>query len=354
MSKLLMSLCVALCLVRTARAWNAEGHMVVALIAHNHLDSAVKAKCDALVAVPLAYADPRSTNFVTAAVWADDYKNSLGTGSSHFINLTVHLDGTTNIVAIAASNVVSAITAYIATLQNANASQVDQATALRYLLHYVGDIEQPLHCVSAVWSNKPNGDAGGNGFNLSGTWDNLHFLWDDGGGYLWDSISRPLDDPSWATLSNKAAAIEAAYLYSVSVGSIPDPMDWALEGKAIAETNCYVGITLNGTPSASYLNTAQATTQQRMAIGGQRLAKLLSTILVTNAPSLTSVSLTNSNLMFQWNSVPGRTYRIQWKPQLSDPGWNDLTNITATSSATSFTEPTTGNPQRFYRAIVVN
>ena len=93
-TQLLAVVCVCFCLARPVLAWNAEGHMVVAQIAYNHLDSEVKAKCDALIAVPLTFGDSRSTNFVTASVWADDFKSSLGTGLQHYIDLYFSLDGT--------------------------------------------------------------------------------------------------------------------------------------------------------------------------------------------------------------------------------------------------------------------
>jgi hypothetical protein len=81
MIKFLAFLCACFCLSQTVLAWNAEGHMVVAQIAYNHLDSTVKAKCDALIAVSLAYGGNSTSNFVTAAVWADDYKVSVGLGA---------------------------------------------------------------------------------------------------------------------------------------------------------------------------------------------------------------------------------------------------------------------------------
>ena len=34
--------------------------------------------------------------------------------------------------------------------------------ALRLLIHYIGDIHQPLHAISRVDSKYPKGDAGGN------------------------------------------------------------------------------------------------------------------------------------------------------------------------------------------------
>ena len=72
----------------------------------------------------------------------------------------------------------------------------------------------------------------------------LHSLWDSGGGYLTDSLSRPFSSASQTTLNNKVAAIEADYPYTPNFGAIPNPMDRARERQRIAETVSYVGITL--------------------------------------------------------------------------------------------------------------
>ena len=355
MTKFLISLWACFCLSTPSMAWWQEGHMVVAQIAYNHLDSEVRAICDALIAVNLgSFTSSSSSNFVTAAVWADDFKSSLGTGSSHYIDIPISLDGyPTNGVANDPNNVVTAIRQYTSILQDPTATTNDQAIALRYLLHYVGDIQQPLHCSTGVTTNNTNGDAGGNEFVLSGAWSQLHALWDAGGGYLSNGVPRPLNAADQATISNRAAEAEAAYPYVASIGTIPDPMDWAVEGRGFAATITYVGITNGTSPTASYLATAQATAKQRMAIGGQRLAKLLSTIFVTNAPSLTSVTLTNGNIGLSWSAVRGRIYRVQRKQQITDTAWNDLTDITASTNSISFTDAA-AQPQRFYRVIVVN
>lgn len=357
MIRLLAGFCACCCLSQPVLAWDGEGHMVTAQIAYNHLDPVVKAKCDALIAVPVSFPSSASTNFVTAACWADDIKSSTSAYSIwHYIDLPFSLDGTsTNNAPPPFTNVVWAIRQSIATLQDPAAAQTNQATALRFLLHFAGDIHQPLHSSTAVSAAHPTGDAGGNSFNLAvgGTWSNLHSLWDAGGGFLTDSVSRPLSVAAQTTISNKAAAIEAAYPYSLSIGTIPDPANWATESWGIAKSLCYSNITAGSTPSTAYTNTAQATTQQRMAIGGQRLAKLLSTIFVTNGPSVTSVTLTNGNFGLSWSAVPGRSYRLQWKQQSGDAIWNDLINITAAANTASYTEATV-QQQRFYRVIVVN
>lgn len=52
--------------------------------------------------------------------------------------------------------------------------------ALRLLIHYVGDIHQPLHCSDRIDKNFPKGDLGGNLILIPGhyTAANLHAVWD--------------------------------------------------------------------------------------------------------------------------------------------------------------------------------
>ena len=349
MGRFITSLGVFLSLQFSAQAWNAEGHMVVAQIAYNHLNPVARARCDALIAIALTNSTATTSNFVTASVWADDNKTALGTGNWHFIDLPFSLDGTSTSGVVAASfDVVQAINLCITNLQNPAAIQSNQAVSLRYLIHFVGDIQQPLHCSTAVSAAHPAGDAGGNSFSVSGFWSNLHSLWDAGGGFLTNTISRPLDTTSQNILNAKVALIEAAYPYNytTNLGTIPDPMTWAQESFNIAKTICYSGITNSTAPTTGYLNTAMATTEQRMAQGGHRLADLLNTLF--QPIILTSVNYTNGNFGFSWSAASNNTYKVQWKQQLSDPAWNDLTNITATNNVVSFREKF-GQTQRFYR-----
>ena len=351
MNNFLICLCALLWLPFSVRAWNAEGHMVVAQIAYNHLNPVAKARCDALIAVSLgSFNSVGTSNFVTSATWADNFKSALGTGGWHYIDLPINanLDGTSTNIGVDSSNVVFAINLCITNLQNPGLSQSNQAVSLRYLIHFAGDIQQPLHCSTDVSAAHPAGDAGGNLFSITSVnWGNLHSLWDSGGGFLFDSLSAPLTTANQNTLNAKIALIEAAYPYNYDTNrTIPNPMAWAQEGMNLAKTNCYVGITNSTTPTTNYLNTAMATTEQRMAQGGHRLADLLNTLFPPMV--LTSLTHTNGNFGFSWNTVSNSSYKVQWKQQLSDPTWNDLTNITATNSSASFKEKF-NQTQRFYR-----
>jgi hypothetical protein len=276
----------------------------------------------------------------------------LGTGIWHYIDIPISLDGTpTTGVPPDAFDVVRAIRQCIATLQDPTAGQVTQAICLRYVIHFVGDIQQPLHCSTAVTAALPGGDAGGNDFDLKGTWSELHALWDAGGGFLTDSVNRPLSATGKTTISNKVALVEALYPYdyTVNLNLVPDPMTWAVEGWQVAQTVSYVGVTRNGTPSAGYLSTASATTEQRMAAGGHRLADLLNSIMTTNAVTLNSLSVASGGVAFSWNGLLNRNYTVQWKQDLTDATWNTLTNFTASSNQPIWINDVFVAPHRFYR-----
>ncbi|MFM2294911.1 MAG: hypothetical protein RLZZ350_1324 [Verrucomicrobiota bacterium] len=336
-------------------AWNAEGHMVVAQLAYNHLDSVVKTRCDALIAVPLTNASAGTSNFVTAAVWADDFKTALGTGIWHYLDIPFSLDGTaTNGVSSASFDVVRAINQCVATLQNTSAAATNRATCLRYLLHLVGDIQQPLHCCTAVYVGKTSGDSGGNGFTLTGAaWSNLHSLWDDGGGFLGDTITRPFTTNSFAMVSNKVAVVETNYPFVSNPGVIPDPMTWAVEGKNLGQSNAYAGIVRGSAPTTNYLDATIALTKARMALGGQRLADLLNTLFAPMPVALTPQTIASNTFIFSWSASPSKTYRVQWKAQLTAAAWNDLPDVLAATNSVAYTNAV-GATQRFYRVVGVD
>ena len=61
-----------------------------------------------------------------------------------------------------------------------NDESIGLSYALRFLIHYVGDIHQPLHCMNRVDKSYPAGDKGGNDFPLPNHYDanELHAVWD--------------------------------------------------------------------------------------------------------------------------------------------------------------------------------
>jgi hypothetical protein len=139
-----------------------------------------------------------SSTFVTSACWADDLKddNVLEFNNWHFIN-EVWTNGTdVPYPPLPADTVVSQIKrikesltsryAIISLLWHAShlnsASSVwSKAMLLRFLVHLVGDIHQPLHCVTLYSKQFPQGDLGGNRFIVMfPNATSLHMVWDSG------------------------------------------------------------------------------------------------------------------------------------------------------------------------------
>jgi len=149
-----------------AEAWGCDGHRAVVFIAERLLPPATIASVTTtLAAAPI---DPGLRRFCDAvpddpiadsATWADDVRDAEpATFGWHFINVP---RGAT----LTASNehaychggncVVEAIAAQFRALTTASSNAATKGRALRFLLHLVGDLHQPLHATT-------NGDRGGN------------------------------------------------------------------------------------------------------------------------------------------------------------------------------------------------
>ncbi len=124
--------------VSTAHAWGSEGHQVIALIAQSQLTPKARAEVDRLLAV-----EPGET-LVSVSTWADERRNP-ATAPWHYINFPRSdclyneqrdcPDGRCVIVAIKRQLEVLV----------SGATDDRKLTALKYLVHFMGDVHQPLH-----------------------------------------------------------------------------------------------------------------------------------------------------------------------------------------------------------------
>jgi len=108
-----------------------------------------------------------------------------------------------------------AITDELKTLRSANEFPQERADALRFLIHFVGDLHQPLH-------SSDDHDRGGNSVQVRflGHTTNLHSLWDSG------LLSRlPPEDVLFTELSRGSARHRKAW----SKGTVTDWSEQAAE-----------------------------------------------------------------------------------------------------------------------------
>ena len=177
----------ALLLAARALAWGGEGHRIVGTIASSDLTPAAAAAMRDLLG---------DQTLADACCWADDVRSDRTYDwikPLHYINvpqgatkLDMARDGAKG------EQVVGAIERYLKVLADPTQPKERRLEALRLVLHFVGDIHQPLHVSYAV-------DLGGNRLSVVsfGSKSNMHRVWDT------DLIRRQLKDTKggWATLS---------------------------------------------------------------------------------------------------------------------------------------------------------
>lgn len=270
--------------------WGAGGHMIVAQIAFDRLNPRAKAQVKALLALPI---DPkavtaRSKDFVNAAHWPDDLRQFTEFDhfkELHFIDTPFSSDGTP-LPALPTPDVVTALQDNLNILKTSTDKNA-QAQALRFIIHFVGDIHQPLHCTTRVSSAHPTGDAGGNlvkikipGKNGTVKASNLHSYWDGGLG-TFPPTGPNFRPPPLSQIPAAAALAKAGNPDTDPALKLDDPFNfqsWADESFALAKDVAYKGITNGSTPTAAYRSKGAKVARQRVAWGGYRLAALLNAI----------------------------------------------------------------------------
>ena len=271
---------IALLAPMSAMAWIDTGHMIVAAIAYKHLKPSVRAKCDALLKIG---GDARSQDFYGAASWADDTKTREN-GPWHYIDFYFRADGQPAANKPDAENVLWAIDKFSKELSDKSTPDAEKADALRYLLHFVGDIHQPLHATSRESDAMPKGDAGGNRFKIGpvegirSTHPNLHLLWDFACTY-YVSVPRPLTAEGKAQIDGYAKQITGDFpKRSLQNAKDLNPSDWAQESFGLAKSVVY-SLDEGTSPSPEYLAKGKKVCEERLALAGYRLAELLNKLL---------------------------------------------------------------------------
>lgn len=133
-----------------ADAWWGKGHMTVAEIARRHLTPSNLQKAELLVEI-LSVVGPysKSSQFIEIGPWADDLKSMglMTTYTWHFIDQPYNPDNVT--IAhdpIDTVNVREVIPLLMSSIESKSTNYDILAHSLAYLVHFVGDIHQPLHC----------------------------------------------------------------------------------------------------------------------------------------------------------------------------------------------------------------
>ena len=270
--------------------WGAGGHMMTAQIAFDRLNPRAKAQVRTLLAIPINPADVtrQSPDFVNAAHWADDlrpFSEFDPFKELHFIDTPFSNDGTA-LPATPTPNIVTALEENVNTLRTST-DQNARAQALRFIIHFVGDIHQPLHCATRVDRAHPDGDRGGNlvkikikGPNGQLKDTNLHSYWDGGLGSF--PKTGPNFSPPPLTQIPPAAALarrrNPATDPKLHLDRPTDFAAWAAESTQLAKDVVYKNISDGTRVTTGYNQAGLKVARKRVAWGGYRLAALLNSI----------------------------------------------------------------------------
>lgn len=170
--------------VSQAWSWGQEGHSIVAEIAQRRLDPATLDKIANLLALEAPALDRPNVTLVSIANWADDYRaDHKDTAGWHFVNIPD--DRSTYDPDADCKNgdcVIDAIVRFRPVLADCSKSVTERLQALKFIVHFIGDIHQPLHTSERWDAYTAKDDQCGNLVPVTffGQTTNLHAVWDTG------------------------------------------------------------------------------------------------------------------------------------------------------------------------------
>lgn len=240
-----------------AFAWGRQGHAVVAQIAENNLTPEARRGVFELLEADGA------KNMASVASWADipEIKKSPDQ-SMHTVRMSMDTAPYSDVEDCVKYCVIKGLRTAEEVLLNPSASQADRIVALKEMIHFVGDIHQPLHTIKNI---------GGQPVIFDGRETTLH--------HVWDTLIIRDQSISYGTFAKQLQTNDA-----VQPDLSGGPEQWAVEGRDIAMTEIYSEVPplhKNSPPvtlPADYAARHWPTVEARLKQAGLRLAASLNRI----------------------------------------------------------------------------
>jgi hypothetical protein len=268
------------------------------LVAAKNLSPEVRTKVAAILGTDDAGLEAA---MAAAATWPDEInKPATGTANWHFIDVSVTAPFAVGTLCAGHDCVIDQILDMEDRLQNNRTgfklkkaptpARPMTSQELAFLIHFVGDIHQPLHAAT-------DGDRGGNCVNLTSPLDHsdgsratteLHAAWDV------DEVMSV-----FAVLGDENATASALFQNFQSGSTVPQltPLDWAHESNDMAKADVYQKLNLPNHNAAAnkcapgiadvaltqaYLDSNQADVETQLMRAGIRLSNILNQICASS------------------------------------------------------------------------
>jgi hypothetical protein len=250
-------------------AWGPRGHRIAARIAQAHVSEATRLQIEALLG---------SDDLAAVSTWADEIRAQRPeTAGWHFVDIPLSASGFSeprdcnrpekkHRVTALHNCVVDRIVLFEQILKNSNASRPDRIQALKFLVHLVADVHQPMH---AIGDARAGNDIHITEFGRTQCGDrpcNLHFLWDTD---LIEHTRR--SERKW--VAHLESLISREHLQRQANGT---PEAWANQSFHLAKR---VWLDNGSSVDEAYYKANISAADKRLALAGLRLAALLNEAL---------------------------------------------------------------------------
>jgi hypothetical protein len=234
--------------------WGPTGHRTTGEIAERHLTNKAKRKIDKLL---------KGQSLAFVSTFGDEIKSDRKYNefySWHYVNMNLdekYADAEKN----PKGDLVTGINKCIQVLKDENSSEEDKVFYLKLLVHFVGDLHQPMHIGQ-------KDDKGGNTVQVQwfGRGTNLHSVWDTKMIEEWNM--------SYLELADNANDLSKKEIKAIEKGTVVEWVDEVHEITKDVYKSVKVGENLKYRYSYDHLGTVRTQLQK----GGIRLAKVLNDI----------------------------------------------------------------------------
>ncbi|CAK4033102.1 nuclease PA3 [Lecanosticta acicola] len=282
---MLSFLLFSLTALRVVHAWGNLGHETVAYVATHYVESHTKQWAQAILG------DTSTSYLANVATWADSYRyTTAGKFSApfHFIDAQDDPPSSCNVDydrdCVGTGCVVSAIANYTRRVQEPDSLDSGEIEdALKFIIHFVGDITQPLHDEAY--------EVGANDVDVTFNGDstNLHHVWDTNapeqlrGGYTLSDAQAWADDLVTQIEAGNFSSKPSTWIQGLNVDDAKTTaLSWATDANAYV---CSV-VMPDGAQELedeadlypSYYDGITDTIELQIAKGGYRLAKWLDAV----------------------------------------------------------------------------
>lgn len=248
-----ITICLLILPQPQAWAWGSEGHRIIADIAWDHLNDTTLANLRQFLS---------DNDLASISTWADDIRGGRPeTGPWHYVDIPPASAGYDVKDCPADNCVVAQINRFARILGDPQQTFAARSEALKFLVHFVGDLSQPMHAMADA--------RGGNdipvtvfGSGQCGEYPcNLHSVWDSEliqhAGVREHRYARQLE-----------AMIVAEHLQAGSA----DPVAWANESLALAKQ---AWVQPQSDIDEAYYLRERPVVDRQLALAGLRLAQIL-------------------------------------------------------------------------------